>query len=122
LLNASYDSSYLGIVKINEIPTPIYRVYYDSDYDVKNVNFDSTLVGQDNGKMQLWHCDSYTYLELTGNKEAFNYRDETQSNPIKFISNYLCPMDLFRYCNPNCNIDGVFKNVSRFNNDDKRER
>lgn len=122
LKQSYYDASYLGLVKIDDTNSDyVYRIYYDADYDIKNVNFDSKLLASD--KKQLWNCDSNTYLDLTGNNEPFNYRHTSKSDKdIKFISNYLCPMDLFRYSSPNCKIDNIFKNMSRFNNDDKIEK
>ena len=122
LKQSYYDASYLGLIKIDDTNNDyVYRIYYDADYDIKNVNFDSKLLASD--KKQLWNCDSNTYIDLTGNNEPFNYRHTLNSDKdMKFISNYLCPMDLFRYSSSNCKIDNIFKNMSRFNNDDKIEK
>ena len=119
LKNAYYDASYLGNKTINDITIPIYRIYYDADYDVKNRNFDISLLNTN----QLWNCDSVTYIDKDDTAQLYKheyYSDQSQ-NATKFISNYMCPMDLFRYCNTSCKVNGVFKNLSRFNNDDKRD-
>lgn len=117
LKKAAYDSSYLGIVKINENPTPIYRIYYDADYDVKNINFSKDMVER------LWHCNSFTQLDRENTFEGYTH--ETNNPDVKttkFVSNYMIPMDIFRYCESSCNVNNVFRNLSRFNNDDKRNK
>lgn len=115
-------SSYAGeyIEDVNGVP--IYRIHYDGDYDIKNVNYDVSYFEY----QQLWNCDSYTYLDNTGVYGNRNYKHNNNENsaatPTKFISNYMVPMDLFRYCAPSCTIDGIFMNVSKFNGADKRSK
>jgi hypothetical protein len=48
--------------------------------------------------------------------------DDVNTKTTKFISNYMIPMDIFRYCDVSCNVNNVFRNLSRFNNDDKRNK
>ena len=114
LLRSYYDASYLGEQIINERSVKIYRIYYDADYDIKNVNYDYKLIEN----LQLWNCGESTYLT-----DEYKYKHESYGsgsvNSTKFISNYICPMDLFRYCKSDCNINSIFKNQSRFNNTDK---
>ena len=117
LLVASYKGEYLGEVQLDKnTKEHIYRVYYDADYDIKNVNFDKTYF--EGSKYQLWNCDSYTYINDNSNSEVYKH-NKNENHPTLFIRNYLCPMDLFRYSSNNCLVNKLFKNVSRFNNDDK---
>jgi hypothetical protein len=114
-------SSYRGEYIENVNGVPIYRIHYDGDYDIKNVNYDVSYFEY----QQLWNCDSYTYLDNTDDYGSRNYKHNTQivgATPTKFISNYMVPMDLFRYCAPSCTIDGIFMNVSKFNGADKRSK
>ena len=91
------------------------KVYYDGDYDIKNVNYSVEYLSPE---YQLWHCDSYTYIDRDLS-DSYKHEFGIQA-PTKFIRNYLCPMDIFNYCSSLCNINAAFKNISRFNNDDKR--
>lgn len=118
LLVSSYKGEYLGEIQLDKnTKEHIYRVYYDADYDIKNVNFDKTYF--EGNKYQLWNCDSYTYINDNSNSEVYKHNMENENYPTLFIRNYLCPMDLFRYSSNNCLVNNLFKNVSRFNNDDK---
>lgn len=123
LLRSSYDGEYLGIINNGSgAMMPMYRIYYDGDYDIKNVNYNIEHFKY----QQLWHCDSFTYLDNTGDYLSWNYKhnDATNTNttPTLFISNYMLPMDIFRYCAPYCTINEIFKNVSQFNVTDKRSK
>lgn len=106
-----------GDYELNNDGIKCIKIYYDADYDIKNVNFDTKYLG--NNK-QLWNCDYYTYISRNEPSEVYKHDDKLTAT--KFISNYAYPMDLFKYCASNCNINSIFKNISRFNNDDKRQK
>lgn len=109
-----FDDRYEVVNNINYL-----KIYYDADYDIKNTNFDTKYLGTN---YQLWHCDKSTYLDRGEISESYKHDIERNITPTRFISNYAYPLDLFRYCSSNCNINSIFKNISRFNNDDKRKK
>lgn len=109
-----FDDRYEVVNNINYL-----KIYYDADYDIKNANFDTKYLGTN---YQLWHCDSSTYLDRGKISESYKHDIDKNITPTRFISNYAYPLDLFRYCSSNCNINSIFKNISRFNNDDKRKK
>ena len=123
LQRGSYDGEYLGIIDDGSgTQVPTYRIYYDADYDIKNVNYSDEHFKY----QQLWNCDSATYLDNIGDYSTWNYKhnedDNDKATPTLFISNYMMPMDIFRYCAPDCTVNEIFKNVSRFNNGDKQSK
>lgn len=117
LLKSAYDTSLIEVKDNDGVIVPMYRIYYDADYDIKNINFSNDKVEQ------LWHCNSFTQLDREYAYEQYTHEtDDANTKTTKFISNYMIPMDIFRYCNVSCNINNVFRNLSRFNNDDKRNK
>ena len=117
LLESAYDTSLIYVEDNDGVTVPMYRIYYDADYDIKNINFSNDKVEQ------LWHCNSFTQLDREYAYEQYTHETtDTNVNTTKFISNYMIPMDIFRYCNVSCNVNNAFRNLSRFNNDDKRNK
>ena len=109
--NSALANAYIGkYEKATTKDSSILRIYYDADKDPKFVNIDYKVDGGD--------VNSYTIWGMSPNMDGLSY-NQIPTLPTKFVSNYMLPMDLFRYCTPICTIDNMFEDLSRFNRKDR---
>lgn len=111
--NNDLNNAYIGKYEVvSENDSSILRIYYDADKDSKYVNWDENSVANEGNAYTIWGMGT-DLVDLT-----YNHSDLL---PTKFVRNYIVPMDIFRYCKPDCNINNIFENMSRFNRTDRTD-